>query len=138
GFGSSGFIPSHGGVTWFNQTTTNTTRKWVANNNYLGNGDFQDASYTQPNAQHMYFKVVGEKTAEDAGMISALHDIQPLEVRITGKTANAQFTNNTLTRLQKQSRAINRTVISYLTAAEASVAGLDTNIKNYPFNDASS
>ncbi|HWZ16551.1 MAG TPA: hypothetical protein VNW95_15030 [Mucilaginibacter sp.] len=127
----------HGGVTLFNQSTSNNTRKWVSNNNYLTSGDFQDVSYTNPGAQHMYFKVVGEKTAEDAAMVSQVHDTQPLEVSITGKTANAQFTNNTLTKLQKTSRAVNRTVISYLTASEAAQAGLDKAIKNYPVYDAS-
>jgi hypothetical protein len=134
GFGPSGL--NHLGVTYFNQGGSNTTRKWVSNNNYLGSGDFQDVSYTNPNAQQVYFKVVGEKTAEDASMVSRLHDIQPLEVSISGKTANAQFTNNSLSSLQKQNRAINKTSISYLTAQESMAAGLDKNIKNYPINDA--
>jgi hypothetical protein len=125
----------HGGVTLFRQKTQNNTRKWVGNNNYLGSGDFQDVSYTNPNLQHAYFKMVGEKTAEDAAMAAKLHDTQPLEVSITGKTANAQFTNNTLTPLQKQSRAVKQTEISYLTADEASKAGLDKTINSYPFND---
>jgi len=126
----------HGGVTFYNQNGTNTTRKWVSNNNYLGNGDFQDISYTNPNSQQAYFKVVGEKTAEDANMVAALHDVQPLEVSISGQTANAQFTNNTLTKLQKLNRSINNTQISYLTAQEASLAGLDKTINSYPFNNA--
>jgi hypothetical protein len=136
GFGTGPAGVNHLGLTWFNETTSNTTRKWVSNNNYLANGDFQDASYTNPGAQHMYFKVVGEKTSEDASIVAQLHDIQPLAVSISGKTANAQFTNNTLTKLQKTNRAVSRTVVSYLTAAEAARAGLDKVIKNYPLYDA--
>lgn len=127
----------HAGATLFNQSTKNTTRKWVDNNNYLRNGDFQDASLTNPNSQHAYFKIVGEKTAEDAAMVAKLHDVQPLEVSISGKTANAQFTNNTLSPLQKQNRAVNQTVVSYLTAEEADKAALDKMIKSYPLNDVS-
>jgi hypothetical protein len=125
----------HAGVTLFRQSTKGTTRKWVDNNNYLSKGDFQDVSYDNPNAQHAYFKVVGEKTAEDNDMVSKLHGTQPLEVSITGKTANAAFTNASLTNLQKTSRQKSSDVISYLTAEEAAKAGLDKDIRNYSFND---
>lgn len=131
-----GYI-AHAGVTLFKQNTTNTTRKWATNNNYLSKADFQDISYTDPGKQHAYFKVVGEKTLEDTTMIKNLHDTQPLEVSISGKTANASFTNNTLTNLVKNQRQINQTSISYLTAGEASKSGLDKTINNYPFNDVS-
>ncbi|MES2111916.1 MAG: hypothetical protein V4577_24380 [Bacteroidota bacterium] len=122
----------HAGVTLYQQSTKNTNRKWVSNNNYLGNGDFQDASYTDPNAQHAYFKMVGEKTAEDAAMVSKLHSNDALEVSISGKTANPGFTTGSLSSLQKQNRAIKHTEISYLTAEEASKAGLDKTIQSYP------
>jgi hypothetical protein len=131
-----GFI-GHGGVTLFKQSTTNTTRKWVTNNNYLPKADFQDISYTDPGKQHAYFKVVGEKTLEDSSMVSRLHDIQPLEVSINGKTANASFTNNTLDSLVKTHRQVNQTQVSYLTAGEASKSALDITINNYPFYDIS-
>jgi hypothetical protein len=125
----------HGGVTFFNQNTKNTTRKWVGNNNYLQNGDFQDVSYTNPNNQHAYFKLTGEKTAQDAAMVAKLHDVQPLEVSISGKTANAQFTNASLSKLEKRNRAVNQTVITYLTAEEAAKGAQDLTIKSYPLYD---
>lgn len=127
----------HGGVTFFQQNTQNNSRKWVGNNNYLTNGDFQDPSYTNPSNQHAYFKVVGEKTSEDGAMVSKLHDIQPLAVSISGKTANAQFTNASMSKLQKQSRAVNQTVVSYLTAEEAALGAVDKTIQSYPVNDVS-
>jgi len=127
----------HGGVTFFRQNTQNNSRKWVSNNNYLSSGDFQDPSYTSPNNQHAYFKIVGEKTSEDGDMVSKLHDVQPLEVSISGKTANSQFTNASLSKLQKQNRAVNQTVVSYLTAEEAAVGALDKTIKSYPLYDVS-
>ncbi|WP_439697094.1 hypothetical protein ACFGVS_01030 [Mucilaginibacter sp. AW1-7] len=128
----------HAGVTLFKQSTKSTSRKWVDNNNYLNKGDFQDVSYDNPNAQHAYFKVVGEKTAEDNDMVSKLHGTQPLEVSITGKTANAAFTNASLTSLKKNTRQKSSDVISYLTAEEAAKTGLDKDISNYSFNDSAS
>ena len=127
----------HGGVTYFKQNTTNTTRKWVDKNNYLPKADFQDASYTDPGKQHAYFKVVGEKTMEDSAMVSNLHGTQPLEVSIGGQTAIAAFTNNSLTNLIKTKRQVNQTTVGYLTAAEAMHSALDKTINNYPFYDVS-
>ncbi|MDO3628864.1 hypothetical protein [Mucilaginibacter sp. BT774] len=138
GFGPNWGL-AHGGITWYKQNSSNTTRKWTSNNNYIGKGDFQDASYANPSAQHMYFKMVGERTLEDANMTSQLQDIQPLAVNISGKTANAQFSNNVnLTNpLKKMNRSINTTTVSYLTGEEAAAGGLDKMIKTYAFNDAS-
>lgn len=131
-------VLDHAGITWYKQTSSNVTRKWTADNQYISKGDFQDASYTNSSAQHMYFKMVGEKTLEDADMTSQLQDIQPLAVSITGKTANAQFSNNvSLTNpLRKHNRAINTTTISYLTGEEAAAGALEKTINTYAFNDA--
>lgn len=128
----------HGGVTEFHQDTHNTTRKWTRDNNYLSQGDFQDGVTTDPSKQHVYFRRIGEKNTGDANMNSMLHDTLPLAVDIGGKTAYASFNGKfAVNKIQKQSRQINRTAISYLTAHEAALTGLDKYIKNYPFNDAS-
>ena len=136
GFGSYG----HGGVSLFNQNTSNTTRKWVNNNAYLASGDFQDISQANPAYQHVYFKQVGEKTLEDAALTSQLHGGEALAVQLAGVTANNNFTAypGNLTRIQKQQRQLQRTSISYLTAQEANISGLDNMIKYYAFNDVSS
>ncbi|MCR8558152.1 hypothetical protein KXD93_10880 [Mucilaginibacter sp. BJC16-A38] len=134
GFGSYG----HGGVSLFNQKTTNTTRKWVKDNAYLASGDFQDLSTATPAYQHAYFKQVGEKTLEDANMSGQLHGTTPLAVQVNGITAGNNFTGySTLSKIQKQQRQLQRTSISYLTAQEASISGLDNQILNYPINDVS-
>ncbi|OCX50797.1 hypothetical protein BEL04_18885 [Mucilaginibacter sp. PPCGB 2223] len=134
---------AHGGVTLFKQETRSTTRKWTGDNDYLTKGDFQDASLTNPSAQHVYFKQVGEKTLEDSDMVfSKLHGTQPIAISIAGKTANAalltngnSFLSNVSDTIQKRHRQINRTVITYQTAKEASKAGFDRRISYYPFNN---
>jgi hypothetical protein len=129
-----GYI-AHGGVTLFKQTTINATRKWASNNNYLPKADFQDASFTQPNKQQAYFKLVGEKTMEDSVMVSRLHGTQTLAVSISGQTANGKFANAALDSLVKQKRQVNQTEISYLTGSEALKGALDTNIRVYQLYD---
>lgn len=129
-----GFI-AHAGVTLYKQNTKNTSRKWTGDNNYLPKADFQDASYTDPSKQHAYFKIVGEKTLEDSAMVAKLHGSQPLEVSISGQTANPYFTNASLSNLVKTKRQLNQTEISYLTATEANNHALDKWLKYYSFND---
>lgn len=137
----------HGGITEFRQTTHNITRKWTNNNNYLPVGDFQSPDYTTPTKQHVYFRQVGEKGVEDQQVNSQLSNEQPLSVGISGATANASFRNkgnnfgtpavNIGSPIQKNSPRLNRTVISYLTAAEAEKGALDKTIFTYPFKDVS-
>jgi hypothetical protein len=134
--GDLGFgVNFHVGVTLFQQTTKNTTRKWVNDNNYLAKGDFQDAAPNNPNVENVYFKVVGEKTAEDADMAGKLQGNNPLAVSISGKTANGAFTGYGMPDLKKTTRERKGNIISYLTAEEASKAALDKVIYQYNFND---
>ncbi|WP_413667265.1 hypothetical protein ACEN9X_22520 [Mucilaginibacter sp. Mucisp86] len=135
----------HGGITEFRQTTHNITRKWTNSNNYLPVGDFQSPDYTNPAKQHVYFRQVGEKGLEDQQVNSQLSNEQPLSVGISGATANANFRNkgnnfgtpavNIASPIQKSSQRLNRTVISYLTNAEAVNGALDQTITTYPFKD---
>jgi ligand-binding SRPBCC domain-containing protein len=137
----------HGGITKFNQTTHNITRKWTNNNNYLSVGDFQSPDYTNPAKQHVYFRQVGEKGLDDWQVNNLLAGSQPISVGINGTTANANFRvkgNNFGTAalnigspIQKILPRLNRTVISYLTAAEADKGALDKTIFTYPFKDIS-
>lgn len=136
GFGSY----FHGGVTLFNQSATNTTRKWTANNDYKGFGDFQSST---PQSETVYFKQIGEKTAADADMDSQLLGTTPAAVNLYRKTnstdvyAGAQLNNTLLAApITKHIRQPRTTSISYLTATEAQYAGLDRDIKNYQVNDA--
>lgn len=126
----------HGGVSRFEQETKNVTRKWTSDNDYLAQGDFQDANYKDPNAQHVYFKKVGENSVEDEELNSKVGGTQPVGVNLTGIHANAKFNTQTGTpgvnKIVKTTRRPNSTVISYLTALEASRGGLETKINNYP------
>jgi hypothetical protein len=134
----------HAGVTFHNQTCTTTTSKWANDNDYKTNGDFQDASTVNPNAQHVFFRPVGEKNQVDQAMLAAIGGTAPVEVSIAGKSALSSFrtpanfyTSVTAvgSTIKKTNRQLNRTVISYLTAQEATVAGLDKKIINYQIND---
>lgn len=133
--GAGGYV--HGGTTFFKQKTTNTTRKWASENNYLANGDFQDIDMNNPDNQHVYFKKVGELTREDAGMSGLIHNTEPLAVKISGSTATNTFESypsSNLSRIMKTKREPLQTSISYLTANEAAVSGLDKKINTYSFN----
>ncbi|WP_183574646.1 hypothetical protein HDF18_01220 [Mucilaginibacter sp. X5P1] len=137
---------THGGVTLYNQTAKTATHKWTSNNNYLVYGDFQKPNYNNPRAEHAYFRQVGEKNVEDQDMDSQLHDTQALAVSTSGTTANSAFRNASglnssvaiTSAIAKTTRRPNRTVISYLTAAEAQQAGLYKTIPEYGFKDSSS
>ncbi|SDR88957.1 hypothetical protein SAMN05216490_0137 [Mucilaginibacter mallensis] len=136
----------HGGITLYNQTAKTATHKWTSNNNYLAYGDFQKPNYSNPSAEHVYFRQVGEKNVEDQDMDSQLHGTQALAVSTSGITANSAFRNASGlnssvpidSAIAKTSRRPNRTVISYLTAAEAQQAGLYKSIPEYSFKDSSS
>jgi hypothetical protein len=132
GFGTT----FHAGVTLFKQTGKTTTRKWVSDNLYLSRGDFQDATPLTPNAEHVYFKEVGEKTMEDADMSNKLYGTDALSVSITGKRANAAFLGKALSKLQKTTRERRGNMITFLTGEEASNGALDKMIRGYDFNEA--
>ncbi|NII25343.1 hypothetical protein HB364_09640 [Pseudoflavitalea sp. X16] len=127
---------AHGGVTLYNQNVTNTTSKWRDQNNFLPKADFQDALSADPQAEHAFFKQVGEKTQEDEQMVKRLEGTEPITVDITGKTANNKWRkgsqlvtiDGSIIKDQKEKK---RTVISYLTASEAHRSGLDKIIKYY-------
>ena len=143
--GDAGFgAYAHGGFTKFDQVTTNVTRQWRNSDNaYLNKGDFQSLSYSNPGKEHVYFRQVGEKNLEDMDMSNQLQGTKPLAVNILGIKSKAGFRNNpnsfkstipVNSAIAKNGRQLKRTVISYLTAAEAALAGFDKGIEKYPFN----
>ena len=136
----------HGTANYFKQTSSNTTRKWVADNYYNNNGDFQNASTTNPAAEHVYFKQVGEKSVDDGTISNPLHGTSAVAVNIrenidpNGKpqalstlrdSVNGSFSTGMIRRNKK---AIKRANISYLTAQEAGpgMGALDPQIISYP------
>ncbi|MCZ4222506.1 hypothetical protein [Pedobacter rhodius] len=133
----------HSGVTFFKQTTKSIGRKWTANNGYLQNGDFQNEDLSNPRRQHVFFRKADEKNIEDASLSNKLLSNSLLRISTSGKTANTAFLNQTSVssnispiydKIEKNTRQVQTTAISYLTAGEASLGGLDKTIKTYPFN----
>jgi len=136
---------AHGGVTNYNQSGKTTTQKWTSNNSYLPSGDFQPASNTAPGNQPVYFRMVGEKSIEDQHADSVLAGNKALQVAISGTTAqNGLRTSGNIYGSPQVSlsgqfgrtyKRPSRTMISYLTASEASKGALDTGLNSYVFVD---
>jgi hypothetical protein len=138
---------AHGGVTKFDQNAYTSTRKWVKNNDYLPNGDFQKADINSPKKQQVYFRVVGEKGLEDQAVNSLFGNERPVAVNITGMNTTSALRNKgnywgtpaTMAKLEKNARRANQTMISYLNAGESTIEGLDKSLYYYyyPFLDES-
>jgi len=135
---------AHGGVTVFNQSTSNVTKKWTNDNNYLKNGDFQDEATTDPARQHVFFRNAEDKNIEDTAMVSKIYASTPLSISTSNKTASSSFStvnnfsSNVLPvdgKIEKDKREILSTSISYLTGLEASKAGLNKEIETFSFID---
>lgn len=134
---------AHGGVSKYDQSSKNTTKKWAEDNAYVALGDFQTESKTTDN-EHAYFRQVGEKTVEDTVLTQRLLGTKAIAVSLNGTSAASSFRysnnySNVLSPvngiIRKNSRQIKRTSISYLTALEASMVGLQKAIITYPFNE---
>lgn len=128
-------VGAHGGVTFFSQNISTTTGKWTRSNNYTSVGDFQDESRDQPNKQHVFFKVVGEPSQQDADMATKLDYSGVLTPKLNGGSADRNFYEKAVPlALTKDVRETGKTTVSYLTGDQAKGAGLDKTINNYPFN----
>ncbi len=134
----------HGGLSAFEQNSTTSTRKWQIENSYLKKADFQNASYTNPNREHVFFKQVGEKGMEDKFMSAKMKGTSPIAVKTVGRTAveafrdNSNFYQSSLSidsAIDKTHRQVKTTAISYLTGAEAKLAGFNKKINTYNFKD---
>jgi hypothetical protein len=130
----------HAGVTKFNQNASNTTQKWTKDNDYLKYGDFQDQSGTQPEKQHVFFRMPNELNVEDNSLNRDMLGNLAMLVETSGHNAHASFKNklglisNINRNIEKVKRAEASTAISYLTTAEAQKAALDKFLRVYPFN----
>jgi hypothetical protein len=137
--GTGGYY--HGGVSIFNQDIKTTNGKWTIDNDFLAKGDFLDRdSVIEENA---YFKEVGEKNVEDQGYVDRILTERPVSIPLSSKKALGQLKqgNNVGANpmipvkpyYKKTGRQSKRNPIMALTAAQATNAGLDKRIKNYPF-----
>ncbi|WP_316800441.1 hypothetical protein [Pedobacter frigidisoli] len=139
GFG----LGKHIGVNAYNQFGNNTTQKWTDQNAYIKKGDFQDEPRTDPRYQHVFFKAFGELSQEDETLAGRLKQSNPVSIKIGGSGAANEFVvqngfYNNLNQsvndpILKTQRQVQKTAISYLTAKEASIGGLNKTIDVYPF-----
>jgi hypothetical protein len=129
----------HGGVSYYKQNSKSATQKWSQNNLYAEKGDFQENTGRQPGEDPVYFKNVGEKTASNGEVDNMILQEQPLAIAINGKTANSSFQSaggvqGISNVIKKNSKAEKRTVISFLTAAEAARGGaLEKQVRIFDF-----
>ncbi len=132
----------HGGVSVYKQDAKTITRKWTKDNEYTKRGDFQSYDKANPKKEHVYFRKVDEKVAQDDALIDQMGGTGVVAVNINGKTATRNFnkkngTELTTPTIEKAERQLKQTTISYLTAEEAKFHALEKRIENYPFlNDA--
>lgn len=139
----------HGGVDFINSSSTTTTGPWLAENQLKEVIGFRQQDTTFEN---VYFKNPGEKTVVNTGFLNSIGgdslvrvDLSPLN----GQNLPSFFATRNLSvfhnsRLARKINLTNNTVrrerdkrtqvISYLTALEATKAGLDTFIRSYPVN----
>jgi hypothetical protein len=125
------------------QSLSTRTNKWSANNDYRAKGDFQDANAGEVTFEPSYFKRVGEKGAIDTNYTNLLQSdkVAGVNINLSGEKTKALSQWRTKDGLKDITQPIRRKqresrnhVLSYLTANEAGVYGLDKKISNYPLN----
>ncbi len=137
GFGD-GF---HVGGSLYYQTGSNGNRKWADNNQALERISFKKGQYYN---DEVFFKVNGEFSAEDKNYLSLLQYDHPVSVKARGEVATAEWDvtgangttrNITMSTVQRSGKAARNTMVSFLTAEQAAILGLDKKIRSYPFNN---
>ena len=123
------------------QTATSQTQKWTQNNNFLRVGDFSKTSTVNTTTEHAYFKRIGEPSVTDPVYSHSLQGDTAVRVSLTGSgttvtassaLAGAYTAQSVSTPLGRAKRDVRVQSMSYLTATEAALGGLDKNIKSYP------
>ncbi|UPK72616.1 hypothetical protein [Chitinophaga filiformis] len=128
----------HGGTSVYVQDITNANGKWKEDNGFLNKGDFAPKSTLEE--EPAYFQQVGEKHVDDPAFSSRILGEDPVSVPLSGKVAEGKLTStiwgtvNSDSAYKKVGRQVRRTAVMYLTAKEASFAGLDTVIRSYDLN----
>lgn len=129
------------GGDFYYQTASNQTQKWTQQNGFLGVGDFSNQSTLNTTREHAYFKRVGEPVVTDEAYAHSFQRDTAVRVVLTGSGATVTATNvlaNAYTstalsaRLGRTAREPRIRPISYLTASEAALGGLDKTINSYP------
>lgn len=133
----------HFGVN-LNVTNSNTvTGKWTGDNDFATTVDFKSLQPGNLNYEPYYFKQIGEKSINDTGYYSKIHDVSPMYVPLneSGSDVTAQrmyaiqtgnkYIGSNPVKTQRERR---NQSFSLLNAQEASYFGLDKNILSYPLN----
>jgi len=128
----------HGGTTVYQQDITNTNGKWKEDNGFLEKGDFAPKRTLEE--EPAYFQQVGEKHVDDPAFVARILGEDPVSVPLSGKVAEGKLTSTVRgtvipdSMYKKDGRQVRRAAVTYLTAKEATVAGLDKAIRNYDLN----
>ncbi|HEX6429811.1 MAG TPA: hypothetical protein VF008_19090, partial [Niastella sp.] len=137
----------HVGADYNTVSAVTKNNAWTGDNLLVNVIPFRPADTTYEN---VYFKNPGEKTSVDKLYQQAIGGDQLMRVDLAGSQNNSVVTATRNMSLFKNGRATGKVnfdlntvrkqrdkrtqVISYLTATEAAVAGLDIDIKAYPVN----
>lgn len=140
----------HAGVDFGDSYSVTSSYPWISNNAMYEATRFKKRDTTYENA---YFKNPGEKTAVNKEFLNAIGDENLMRVMLSppGNEQNdpeaaatrymalfkngKKFDTRTFSRdVVRKKREIRKQMISYLTAGEATVAGLDKGIKAYFVN----
>lgn len=131
------------GADLYKQDINTTTQKWIKRNQYLGKGDFQPGTITQPDYETAYFKRVGEPVPFDSEFGNKIKNTSAVAISlpariddvVSGAKASDQLrtkssSSESISVLKRDKREVRNTAFSYLTAMEAYNHGLDKTIKS--------
>ncbi len=142
GFGAA----AHVGLEITDITTTNANHRWNKNNMMEPKLSFQYADTTY---EPVYFRNPGEKTTNAKSYYRAIGDDSLIRIKLSGSKENVKAENAFIKyddegrqhlelpvteNLVKKQRDKRTQMISYFTAEDASILGLDKKIKSYTAN----
>lgn len=143
------------GADIYYQSVRNRANKWVANNDFLAKGDFQDPDKNNPGFENVYFKRVGEPVPADMAYYNNFYDNTPIAVKLktSGSSPGASdrirlndiankrafsasaYRNISLASIKRNQRDIRNEPFSYLTAGEAQYHALEKEIRSYQYSN---
>jgi hypothetical protein len=131
------------GADYFHQSMSSSTNKWKKKNDFLQVGDFTKGNNINSLKEAAYFKRTGEPVAVDNAYYEKLGGDSAIAIPLRGDNdeigTSARFRTKTgqtsiSSQIERVQRETRNQPFSYLTAVEASIHGLDKNIKSYPAN----
>ncbi|HTJ11855.1 MAG TPA: hypothetical protein VL547_07515 [Dinghuibacter sp.] len=129
------------GGDFYYQNASNQSQKWTQQNRFLPVGDYSTQPTVNTTQEHAYFKRMGEPVVTDEAYAHSFQRDTAVRVVLTGSGATVTATNQlsneytatALTQpLGRTAREQRIKPVSYLTASEAALGGLDKTINSYP------